>query len=130
ATVSSNRCASSRWRTCSNTAPAGPTTGSPAARPAVGSTGAARMPGGWRPSWRGRQPAEPRARLDVVVQVKRVYDAPDASDGKRVLVDRLWPRGLRKDAAALHDWLRDVAPSEDLRRWYRHEPARFAEFAV
>src|SRR5207247_9526391 len=90
-------------RTCWTPAPAGPTTGSPAARPAAGSTGAARMPGGWRPSWRGRQPAEPRARLDVVVQVKRVYDAPDASDGKRVLVDRLWPRGLRKDAAALHD---------------------------
>jgi uncharacterized protein YeaO (DUF488 family) len=65
-----------------------------------------------------------------VVQVKRVYDEPDRSDGQRVLVDRLWPRGLRKDTAVLHDWLRDVAPSNDLRRWYGHDAARFAEFAV
>jgi uncharacterized protein YeaO (DUF488 family) len=65
-----------------------------------------------------------------VVRVKRIYDEPDPSDGTRVLVDRLWPRGLRKDAAALHDWLREVAPSDDLRRWYGHDPARFAEFAV
>jgi uncharacterized protein YeaO (DUF488 family) len=65
-----------------------------------------------------------------VVRVKRVYDEPDAADGRRVLVDRLWPRGLRKDGAALHDWLREVAPSDDLRRWYGHDPARFAEFAT
>jgi uncharacterized protein YeaO (DUF488 family) len=68
--------------------------------------------------------------LDGVVRVKRVYDEPDPSDGRRVLVDRLWPRGLRRDAAAFDEWLRDVAPSPDLRRWYGHEPARFAEFAV
>jgi uncharacterized protein YeaO (DUF488 family) len=60
--------------------------------------------------------------------VRRVYDAPLADDGRRVLVDRLWPRGLRRDAAALDDWLRDVAPSAELRTWYGHEPARFAEF--
>lgn len=64
-----------------------------------------------------------------MVRVKRVYDEADASDGRRVLVDRLWPRGLRKDAAAVDDWLRDVAPSPELRRWYGHDPARFAEFA-
>ncbi len=64
-----------------------------------------------------------------MVRVKRVYDEPDPSDGQRVLVDRLWPRGLSKDAVAVDEWLRDVAPSDDLRRWYRHDPARFAEFA-
>jgi uncharacterized protein YeaO (DUF488 family) len=65
-----------------------------------------------------------------VVRIKRVYDEPDPADGRRVLVDRLWPRGVSKDAAVLDDWLRDVAPSDDLRRWYRHDPARFAEFAA
>nr|WP_211362324.1 DUF488 family protein [Pseudonocardia cypriaca] len=58
----------------------------------------------------------------------RVYDPP-AGDGRaRVLVDRLWPRGVAKDAAALDEWLRAVAPSAELRKWYRHEPGRFAEF--
>jgi uncharacterized protein YeaO (DUF488 family) len=61
--------------------------------------------------------------------VKRVYDPPDPADGLRVLVDRLWPRGLSKDRAAVDEWLREVAPSEQLRRWYRHDPQRFAEFA-
>jgi uncharacterized protein YeaO (DUF488 family) len=65
----------------------------------------------------------------VVVRVKRAYDAPDPTDGRRVLVDRLWPRGLTKQAAAVDEWLRDIAPSNDLRRWYGHIPARFAEFA-
>jgi uncharacterized protein YeaO (DUF488 family) len=60
--------------------------------------------------------------------VKRVYDPPEPDDGRRVLVDRLWPRGLRKDAAELDEWLREVAPSDELRRWYGHEPARFDEF--
>ncbi|TVT18323.1 DUF488 family protein [Amycolatopsis rhizosphaerae] len=57
----------------------------------------------------------------------RVYDEA-ASDGARVLVDRVWPRGLRKEDAHLDEWLRDVAPSTELRRWYGHEPERFAEF--
>jgi uncharacterized protein YeaO (DUF488 family) len=60
--------------------------------------------------------------------VRRVYEDPLADDGRRVLVDRLWPRGLRKDAAVLDEWLRDVAPSSELRTWYGHDPARFAEF--
>jgi uncharacterized protein YeaO (DUF488 family) len=64
-----------------------------------------------------------------VVQVKRIYDDAAPADGRRVLVDRLWPRGLRKDAAAFDEWLREIAPSDGLRRWYRHEPARFDEFA-
>jgi uncharacterized protein YeaO (DUF488 family) len=62
------------------------------------------------------------------IRVRRVYEDPPADDGRRVLVDRLWPRGLSKEAAALDDWLRDVAPSAELRTWYGHEPARFAEF--
>lgn len=62
--------------------------------------------------------------------VARVYDAPDADDDAyRVLVDRLWPRGVRKDDAALDEWLTDVAPSTELRRWYGHDPDRFEEFA-
>jgi len=65
----------------------------------------------------------------TVVRVKRVYDEPEPADGRRVLVDRLWPRGVRKDAAAWDEWLRDAAPSGELRRWYGHDPARFAEFA-
>lgn len=64
-----------------------------------------------------------------MVRVKRVYDEPEPSDGRRVLVDRVWPRRVRKDAAAVAEWLRDVAPSTQLRRWYGHDPARFAEFA-
>jgi len=62
------------------------------------------------------------------IRVRRVYDAPSAEDGMRVLVDRLWPRGLRKDAARLDYWAKDVAPSAELRTWYRHDPAKFGEF--
>jgi len=62
------------------------------------------------------------------VQVRRVYDEPEPRDGARVLVDRLWPRGLRKDAAHLDEWAKDVAPSTGLRKWYAHDPAKFAEF--
>ncbi|MGH3431627.1 MAG: DUF488 domain-containing protein [Thermocrispum sp.] len=61
------------------------------------------------------------------MRVRRVYDEPSAEDGTRVLVDRVWPRGVRKkDLGA--EWLKDVAPSAHLRRWYGHDPARFAEF--
>ena len=62
------------------------------------------------------------------IRVRRVYDAPSPADGARVLVDRLWPRGLRKDAAHLTEWAKDVAPSTDLRTWYGHDPAKFDEF--
>ncbi|MFJ1916597.1 DUF488 domain-containing protein [Streptomyces sp. NPDC088147] len=63
------------------------------------------------------------------VRVRRVYEAPEPGDGTRVLVDRLWPRGLAKSEAALDEWLRDAAPSAELRKWYGHDPARFGEFA-
>jgi uncharacterized protein YeaO (DUF488 family) len=62
------------------------------------------------------------------VRVCRVYEEPSAADGIRVLVDRIWPRGLRKDAIRLDDWARDVAPSTELRTWYGHDPAKFEEF--
>jgi uncharacterized protein YeaO (DUF488 family) len=66
--------------------------------------------------------------LKPEVQVRRVYDEPEPQDGTRVLVDRLWPRGLRKEAAHLDEWAKDVAPSTGLRKWYAHDPAKFAEF--
>ena len=62
------------------------------------------------------------------VQVRRVYDQPQPGDGTRVLVDRIWPRGLTKAKAALDEWCKDVAPSDELRRWYAHDPSRFEEF--
>ena len=68
----------------------------------------------------------PAAPLDV--RVRRVYDEPSAADGARVLVDRIWPRGLRKDAIRLDEWAKDAAPSAELRTWYGHDPARFDEF--
>jgi uncharacterized protein YeaO (DUF488 family) len=63
------------------------------------------------------------------LRLKRVYDPPEKEDGARVLVDRLWPRGLRKEKAALALWLKDVAPSAELRQWFGHDPVRFAEFS-
>jgi uncharacterized protein YeaO (DUF488 family) len=65
----------------------------------------------------------------VRVRVRRAYDPPEAADGTRVLVDRLWPRGLGKADARLDEWLKDVAPSTELRKWYAHDPERFDEFA-
>jgi uncharacterized protein YeaO (DUF488 family) len=62
------------------------------------------------------------------VRVRRVYDPPDPADGHRVLVDRLWPRGLSKSAASLDEWVKAVAPSDELRRWYGHEVDKFAAF--
>lgn len=60
--------------------------------------------------------------------LKRVYDAPAPDDGLRVLVDRLWPRGLSREKAAVDIWLKDVAPSPELRRWFGHDPAKWPEF--
>jgi uncharacterized protein YeaO (DUF488 family) len=62
------------------------------------------------------------------VRARRVYEPAEQSDGRRVLVDRLWPRGLSKERARLDEWLKTVAPSDELRRWYGHEPGKFAEF--
>ena len=62
------------------------------------------------------------------VRTRRVYDDPSPEDGTRVLVDRIWPRGLAKARAGIDEWARAVAPSTELRRWYGHDPARFEEF--
>ena len=62
------------------------------------------------------------------VRVRRVYEKPERSDGTRVLVDRIWPRGLTKAKAALDEWCKDVAPSTELRKWYSHDPERFEDF--
>jgi uncharacterized protein YeaO (DUF488 family) len=70
-----------------------------------------------------------RARFrDVSIQVKRVYEKPAKADGRRVLVDRIWPRGLTKDKAQIDDWLKEIAPSTRLRKWFGHDPARWKEF--
>jgi uncharacterized protein YeaO (DUF488 family) len=63
-----------------------------------------------------------------MVKVRRVYEEPDPRDGTRVLVDRIWPRGLTKAKAALDEWCKDVAPSAELRQWYSHDPNRFEDF--
>jgi len=62
------------------------------------------------------------------VVLKRAYDEPAASDGTRVLVERLWPRGISKERAHIDLWLKDVAPSTELRKWYNHDPQKFPEF--
>jgi uncharacterized protein YeaO (DUF488 family) len=63
-----------------------------------------------------------------MIQLKRVYDPPRKTDGVRVLVDRLWPRGLAKDRAAIKLWLKDLAPSPELRKWFGHEPTKWKQF--
>jgi uncharacterized protein YeaO (DUF488 family) len=63
-----------------------------------------------------------------MVRLKRVYEPPAPGDGLRVLVDRLWPRGLKRDTAKIDHWLKEVAPTEQLRRWFNHDPKRWAEF--
>lgn len=62
------------------------------------------------------------------VAIKRAYEAPAADDGYRVLVDRIWPRGVKRDEAKIDLWLRDVAPSTGLRKWFAHDPAKWPEF--
>jgi len=63
-----------------------------------------------------------------MIKIKRAYDEPSPGDGKRVLVDRLWPRGLTKEKARIDEWLKELAPSTELRKWYSHDPAKWKEF--
>ncbi|MBZ5489539.1 MAG: DUF488 family protein [Acidobacteriia bacterium] len=63
-----------------------------------------------------------------MIQLKRAYDRSAAKDGKRFLVERLWPRGVRKSELPLSGWLKDVAPSTELRKWFGHDPAKWSEF--
>jgi uncharacterized protein YeaO (DUF488 family) len=64
----------------------------------------------------------------VTIACKRVYEPAAADDGYRLLIDRMWPRGISRERAALDEWARDLAPSDELRRWYGHAPERFGEF--
>lgn len=66
----------------------------------------------------------------IAIRIKRVYEEPEESDGRRVLVDRLWPRGLSKDKAKVHVWVKEIAPSTELRRWYGHDPDKWPEFKI
>jgi uncharacterized protein YeaO (DUF488 family) len=62
------------------------------------------------------------------ISIKRIYDAREKSDGYRILVDRLWPRGISKDSAHIDEWLKELAPSDALRKWFNHDPERWQEF--
>ena len=62
------------------------------------------------------------------IRIKRVYEKPGADDGVRILVDRLWPRGLTREVASIDLWLKEISPSTELRRWYNHDPAKWQEF--
>ncbi len=63
-----------------------------------------------------------------MIRIKRIYDTPSQNDGYRVLVDRLWPRGMSKEKASVDLWLKDIAPSNELRKWFNHEPDKWSEF--
>ena len=63
-----------------------------------------------------------------MIKIKRIYDAPTPDDGIRILVDRLWPRGVSKEKAKVDLWLKEIAPSNELRKWYGHDPKKWAEF--
>ena len=76
-----------------------------------------------------RRPAgKKRAKARAKVLVKRVYDPSDDGDGRRILIDGLWPRGIAKARLELDDWVKDLAPSNALRKWYRHDPEKLTEF--
>ena len=76
---------------------------------------------------RGARASRPKRRTSPIA-IKRAYDRPSPQDGVRILIDRLWPRGLSKAKLKIDAWPRGLTPSTDLRKWYGHEPARFAEF--
>ena len=66
--------------------------------------------------------------MRVEIKLKRIYDESDQEDGIRILIDRLWPRGITKEEAKLDYWLKDLAPSNNLRKWFNHDPSKFEEF--
>ncbi|HEY4063561.1 MAG TPA: DUF488 family protein [Puia sp.] len=66
--------------------------------------------------------------MKPVIRTKRVYDKPSKDDGIRVLVDRLWPRGMKKEELEMREWIKDLSPSPDLRTWFNHDPERWPEF--
>ncbi|HEY9746341.1 MAG TPA: DUF488 domain-containing protein [Oculatellaceae cyanobacterium] len=68
------------------------------------------------------------AKQSLSIKLKRAYEPPSPSDGKRILVERLWPRGISKEAAALDLWMKEISPSTELRKWYNHQPERWEDF--
>jgi uncharacterized protein YeaO (DUF488 family) len=76
----------------------------------------------------GRKKTAKRASAATSIQFRRVYEPATTEDGLRILIDRLWPRGLSKNALKLDAWVKDLAPSNALRQWYKHDPEKFAEF--
>jgi uncharacterized protein YeaO (DUF488 family) len=77
---------------------------------------------------KGKARPTKRARTKTQIDIKRAYDPPSDEDGLRILIDRLWPRGLSKRALKLDAWVKHLAPSNELRKWYKHDPEKFAEF--
>ncbi|TMJ02909.1 MAG: DUF488 family protein [Alphaproteobacteria bacterium] len=71
---------------------------------------------------------KPGRRARTTIRLKRAYDAPGNDDGLRILIDRLWPRGIAKSKLKLDAWVKHLSPSHELRKWYRHDPEKFAEF--
>jgi len=63
-----------------------------------------------------------------MVRIKRIYDSASRGDGKRILIDRLWPRGMKKEEAKIDEWVKDIAPSDQLRKWFSHDPSKYPEF--
>lgn len=66
---------------------------------------------------------------EKMIKIKRAYEPVNEADGKRVLVDRLWPRGISKEKAKIDEWMKDIAPSNELRKWFNHDPEKFEEFS-
>jgi uncharacterized protein YeaO (DUF488 family) len=68
--------------------------------------------------------------IGMIIQLKRVYNTAEPTDGKRILVDRLWPRGLKKQEANIDEWIREIAPSDGLRKWFGHDSTKWNEFRL
>ena len=77
---------------------------------------------------RAKSKAAPRKKAGADIRIKRAYDPPDPDDGLRILIDRLWPRGMPKARLRLDSWAKHLSPSNALRKWYQHDPEKFAEF--
>ncbi len=63
-----------------------------------------------------------------MIKIKRIYDPASPDDGKRIYIDRLWPRGMKKEEVKIDEWLKEISPSDDLRKWFGHDPSKYAEF--
>ncbi len=63
-----------------------------------------------------------------MIKIKRIYDPASPQDGKRIYIDRLWPRGMKKEEVKIDEWLKEISPSDDLRKWFGHDPSKYAEF--